>query len=96
MRKPSLYGEERVCKICGSPYVERHHVYPSDRRKISDREGCTVFLCPRHHRGKDGVHGNAALMEWFKSDCQLRWEEREGIHEADHETFRSLFGANYL
>ena len=55
-----------------------------------------MFLCPRHHRGKDGVHGNAALMEWFKADCQLRWEEREGVHEADHETFRSLFGANYL
>jgi hypothetical protein len=94
-KKPPLYDMSR-CIICDSPYVEWHHVYPSDRRPISDREGCVVPLCHAHHQGKYSVHHERKLDLWVKRDCQRRWERREGIDEPDHETFIRLFGCNYL
>lgn len=94
-KKPPLYDMSR-CIICDSPYVEWHHVYPSDRRPISDREGCVVPLCHAHHQGRYGVHRERKLDLWVKRDCQRRWEQREGVDEPDHETFISVFGCNYL
>lgn len=95
-KKPSLYGNDRECFICRSPYVEQHHIYPSSRRPISDREGCTVWLCYEHHQGRNGVHFDRQLDLFFRRDCQRRWEQREGIDEPDHETFIGVFGCNYL
>ena len=93
-KKPSLYGNERVCRICGNPNVELHHIYGGvGRRAISDREGCTVYLCREHHQGRTGVHQSKAFREWLRADCQKRWEEREG---KGHDDFIALFGANYL
>lgn len=95
MRKPSLYPTERECIVCGSPYVEQHHIYfGTGMRKVSDREGCTVFLCHSHHQGNAGVHGyDRSLDKWLKRDCQKRWMEREGT---GIEGFMEVFGANYL
>lgn len=96
-KKPSVYGPEKVCYICKSPYVEIHHIWQSDRRIIADREGLTVPLCHYHHQDpRYGVHGDANLREFFRRDAQRRWEEREGIDEPDHETFIALVGENYL
>ena len=95
-KKPSLYGDVRECFICHSPYVECHHIYPSSRRPISDREGCTVWLCHEHHQGLTGAHNDHKLQEFFRSDCQRRWEKREGITEPNHESFIRLMGRNYL
>lgn len=93
-KKPSLYGDERVCRICGNPNVELHHVYGGvGRRIVSDREGCVVYLCHEHHQGRTGVHQNKAFREWLRADCQKRWEEREG---KGHDDFIAMFGANYL
>lgn len=95
-RKPSLYGEEHECWICHSPLnVELHHIYQGSRRPISDREGCTVHLCHYHHQDAQfGVHYDSSLMQFFKTDCQRRWEEREGAE--DHEAFRKVFYESYL
>lgn len=94
-RKPSLYPDRDYgCFICRSPWVELHHVYPSSRRAISDREGATVFLCHEHHQGRHGVHsGDRTLDRWLKEDCQRRWMRREGATEDD---FRKVFYASYL
>lgn len=96
MKKPSLYPDrDEGCFICGNPYVEQHHIYPSSRRKTSDIEGCTVYLCHFHHQGPHGVHsGDRTLDRWLKADCQRRWEEREGA--ADHSAFIRRFERNYL
>jgi len=91
-KKPPLYDME-ACLICGRWYPEWHHVYPSDRRKISDREGCVAPLCREHHQGRHGVHQNRDLDLWLKADCQRRWMEREG---ATVDEFRAVFYANYL
>ena len=95
MKKPPLYDMER-CLVCGSPYAEWHHVYPSDRRKVSDREGCIAPLCREHHQGRTGVHQHGRLDSWLRADCQRRWERREGIDDPEHRAFIALFGRNYL
>ena len=43
-----------------------------------------------------GVHNDQKLQDFFRRDCQRRWEEREGIDEPNHETFIALMGENYL
>ena len=67
-------------------------------RSISEREGCTVYLCHAHHQDQRfGVHYDAKLMEFFKRDCQRRWERREGLEgEEAHEAFRRVFYESYL
>ena len=48
-----------TCIICGSPYVQHHHIFGGTaRRRISDRYGFIVPLCQYHHTGAAGVHRN--------------------------------------
>lgn len=95
MRGPSLYGDERACIICGSPYVHLHHIYGgSGRRSVSDREGCWAYLCPAHHNmSSSGVHFDRDLDLRLKEDCERRWCDRNGKTKDD---FRAVFGINYL
>lgn len=98
-RKPSLFNEPSDgCWICKNPNVVMHHIYGGHgRRPISDAEGCYIFLCPYHHNMSDfGVHFDKSLDTSLKRMCQIRWEEREGIDEPDHETFIARFYRNYL
>ena len=95
-RKPSLYGDERVCYRCGSPYVDCHHIYGGNgRRGVSDREGCYVYLCHEHHMmcHEHREDNGTDLMDYFRKDCQTRWMEREG---ADEDDFIRTFGTSYL
>ena len=94
-KKPPLYNMS-ACLMCRSPYVQWHHIFPSDRRKISDREGCIAPLCREHHQGRTGVHQDRSFDMWLKRDCQCRWEQREGINDPEHKDFIALFGRNYL
>lgn len=93
--KAGLYGEERECLLCRSPYVHRHHIFPgTGRRDVSEREGCWVYLCGPHHNLSDqGVHFDRDLDLRLRRDCQLRWEEREGV---GHDEFIKVFGESYV
>lgn len=97
-KKPSLYPTGNGCFICQNPTVVRHHIYGGHgRRPISDDEGCWVELCPAHHNMSDfGVHFDKQLDEFFKRDCQRRWEEREGIDDPEHKEFIDRFYESYL
>ena len=97
-KKPSLYPTNDGCFICHSPYTECHHIYPSSRRPISEREGCTVRLCREHHQGQTGVHRDHELDLFFRTDCQRRWMRREGLDGEDGiEAFRETFhGMSYV
>lgn len=96
-RGQSLYGTDRECFICKSPYVECHHIYQGAIRPIADGEGCWVWLCHEHHQGLTGVHHDIRLKRFFKEDCQRRWERREGLEgEEAHEAFRRRFHQSYL
>lgn len=92
----SIIGSQQgVCAGCGAVgYTEEHHVYyGTGRRKISDRNGFIVYLCPECHRGTYGVHGkrgkefNLAL----KRRCQAKYEEEHSRKE-----FIDLIGKSYI
>lgn len=98
-KKPSVFSEEKVCWICGSPYVHKHHVCGGvGRRPISEREGLWVYLCGPHHNQSDfGVHFDKALDTALKEQAQMKWEKREGLDgEEAHDAFRAVFGISYL
>lgn len=98
--RSKLYDMD-ACLVCGSPYVEWHHVWNASRKPIADREGCLAPLCREHHQGRTGVHQDMAFNRQLRADCQGRWERREmdetGITlDEARERFRSTFYESYL
>ena len=89
----SIISTKKQCYICGSPTVELHHIYHgTGNRKISDKNGFTVYLCPIHHRdSKYGVHFNKSIDMFLKVTCQMEYEKKH-----TREEFRKLIGKNYL
>ena len=95
-KKPSLFMEKgRVCWLCGNPNVEMHHILPSSRRPISDREGLVIPLCHEHHQGAVGVHSDKEFDKWLRREARRRWEEREGIDDPEHREFTARFYDSY-
>lgn len=85
-------AKNEECVVCGSPFVEIHHVfYGTANRKLSDEYGYVVPLCQRHHTGPDGVHFNRTLDLRFKKAAQADYESRFG----NRKDFIRLFGRNY-
>nr|DAO53810.1 MAG TPA: Recombination enhancement, RecA-dependent nuclease [Caudoviricetes sp.] len=92
----SIMSNERKCFACSSTYnLHRHHIYfGSANRKLSEQDGCWVYLCANHHNmSRFGVHtGNRALDIHLKQECQRKWEAKNGTRE----DFIKRFGKNYL
>ena len=91
----SILQQEKCCYVCMKTYgLHKHHIfYGRGRRRISEREGCFVYLCLRHHNGSNaGVHFNKSLDLKLKQLCQEKWEKRNGTCE----DFIKVFGRNYL
>lgn len=87
----SIIQSEKTCYVCGSPYIQVHHIYYGVKnRKISDRYGCIAYLCQAHHTGNNGVHFNIEFDRHLKEECQRAFEQKYT------ENFTSLFGRNYL
>lgn len=65
------------CIICGSPYVEHHHVFfGTANRKVSDKYGYIVELCHYHHNEPPmGVHFNKEFDLMLKQQCQRDFEK---------------------
>lgn len=88
----SIIQTNKECWVCGSPYVELHHViYGTAKRRLSDKYGLTVYLCHKHHTGKEGVHFNPVLDKTLKQLAQKKFEE---IYS--RETFMNVFKKSYL
>lgn len=84
--------EKGKCYICERRCATHlHHIYGGANRKISDREGLTVYLCPECHTGTHGVHRNKELMDYLHRLGQIEYE-----HTHTREEFMQLFGKNYL
>ena len=80
------------CFICGSPYVEIHHIFGGANRKNSELYGLFVPLCHRHHNEPPaGVHFNAEFMEKLHKLGQERFET-----VSSREEFIKIFGRSYL
>lgn len=88
----SIIQSNKECWVCGSPYVQVHHViYGTAHRRLSEKYGLTVYLCQKHHTGGEGVHFNPILDKTLKQIAQKRFEEKYS-----HEEFMKVFKRNYL
>ena len=91
----SILTDLPVCFICGDTrHLQRHHIYGNHaNRKLSEREGCWVYLCAWHHTmGNNSVHQNREMDLRLKRMCEKRWIEENGTEE----DFRKIFGKSWL
>lgn len=82
------------CYFCGRYPVVVHHIYKAANRKISDKHGFIVHLCPNCHTLKtDSVHGKEGHLKdlHLMKACQLAYEENHSRAE-----FMALIGRNYI
>jgi len=90
----SILQDKKQCIICHNSNIEEHHVFfGTANRKLSEKYGLKVYLCPEHHRGTRGVHGRDGkiLDTYLKELAQSKFEEKES-----REKFRQIFGISYL
>lgn len=67
--------------------------YGTANRKLSDADGCVIYLCQAHHTGAQGVHFNRKLDLTIKAKCQIAWQK---VNNATVEDFIKRYGKNYL
>ena len=87
------------CFLCGrngnGDKLDRHHIFGSSRRKLSEKYGLVVLLCHErcHIFGEYSVHKNADIMQYLHEYGQRKAMKENGW---TIEQFREIFGANYL
>lgn len=93
MSKKSILQDKKECFYCGVTLnLERHHViFGTARRRIADKLGLTVWLCPEHHRGQFSPHNNREFDLRLKRFAQSCYEEN---HTRDE--WREKVGRSYL
>ena len=91
----SLLQRNEACYICGTTLnLHLHHIfYGTANRKLSDEDGCVVYLCQRHHTGAAGVHTNRKIDLTLKTKCELAWLKQ---YNKTIEDFIERYGRNYL
>lgn len=92
--KPSiLRTEPGVCYICcRHTETALHHIYYGPKRKMSDENGFTAFLCPDCHQyAPHAVHRCRETDFRLKARCQAVYERTHG-----RDDFIALVGRNYL
>lgn len=92
----------RTCYLCAVLHedfrerrdLEEHHVFGGNpNRKLSERYGLKVYLCPEHHRtGDEAVHrpdknDNQKRLQAAAQEAFERWYPDV--------SFREVFGKNY-
>ena len=85
--------EIHFCEVCGSPYVELHHVvYKSENKNLENCKLNFVYLCPEHHRGTFGAHGSkgARLNRKLKLEFQSKLEELLDKHYLTREEINNI------
>lgn len=89
----SIIDNEKRCIFCGDTVVHKHHCYGGKaNRRLSEKYGCWVYLCPKHHNmSNEGVHFNKYLDLMLKMYCQQEFEK-----EHTRDEFRAIFGKSYL
>ena len=92
----SILSNEKSCYCCHTTInLHRHHIFfGMANRKLSEHDGCWVYLCANHHNmSRYGVHnGNRELDLRLKKECQERWETKNGTRE----DFIKRYGKSYL
>ena len=93
--KKSILQRNKACYICGTTLnLQLHHIfYGTANRKLSDADGCVVYLCLNHHTGAQGVHHNRMLDLTIKAKCQIEWQRQNNKTVDD---FIKRYGKSYL
>jgi hypothetical protein len=91
--KSIMQMDQEICFICKGRATEEHHaIHGTANRKLSEKYGLKVYLCPYCHRvGKQAVHKNAETDERVKREAQKSFTEQ--YPDLD---FLKIFGRNYL
>lgn len=79
----SIIQKERECYLCGrTEPLHLHHCLEGSFRKVADKYGLTVYLCPSCHMR---IHGKESAMAFLRKIAQRRamdfykWDEWEFI-----------------
>ena len=56
------------CALCGASPVHVHHIRAGQGMGERASHFLTIPLCPECHQGKEGIHGNRALLKVRKVD----------------------------
>ncbi len=97
--KSILQEDNGVCFLCSlagddhEQYTHEHHViYGTSGRKLSEKYGLKLYLCPQHHEfGKEAVHKNKGTRILLEKIAQLVF-----INQYSPELWMQIFGKNYL
>lgn len=90
----SIVQNKKECWICGTTInLQKHHVfYGTANRRLSEKWGCWVWLCGKHHTGIVGVHFSPDLDLKLKQFTQECFEAICGTRQ----DFRAIFGKSFL
>lgn len=91
----SIIQKEKVCYICGTTSnLHKHHIFfGTANRKLSEEDGCVVYLCVNHHTGLQGVHNNHRLDLDLKQKCERAWIRH---FNKSIEDFIKRYGKSYI
>lgn len=97
--KSILQDDTTHCFLCGMNAnlepLDLHHIFNKADKEKSEKYGLLVYL---HHSkchifGKNSVHQNGKINNQLKAIAQQKAMEH---YDWDVDTFRSIFGKNYL
>lgn len=92
----SILQDKKECWFCHSERnLHRHHVfYGTANRRLSEKYGCWVYLCPFHHNMSNfAVHFSKVMDYDLKTACQLAFEH---TYHVSREEFIRIFGRSWL
>ena len=91
--KSIMQEDKDICYLCKGRATEEHHcIYGTANRKLSEKYGLKIYLCPYCHRiSKLAVHKN------YFTDIKLKQEAQHRFNEVyPNLNFLQIFGKNYL
>ena len=104
----SIIQEKKECYICRAfmnlendmrelpeKGLEKHHImfgFSSNNRKLSEKYGLWVWLCPKHHKWDDISPHKSKIT----NIATRRIAQRAFELKYSHEKWMELFGKNYI
>lgn len=92
----SIVQANKECWVCKTTLgLHRHEVFfGTANRKKSIQDGCTVYLCGKHHNlSSEGVHMNRDLDLRLKRVAEICWLE---YYKKEIPDFINRYGQSYF
>ena len=83
----------KICKVCGRPNSEKHHiVFKSQQKGLEHCKENIIYLCPEHHRGNDGPHKSRQIDIKYKLQFQKKLFEKFLKEEYTEKEIKEILG----